>query len=50
MLAMGEFGAAPPFLAAWAPFFLFLLVGYAVIFNTEEGKGKRVKSGPNGNG
>jgi lipopolysaccharide export system permease protein len=37
MLAMGEFGVAPPFLAAWAPFFLFLLVGYAVIFNTEEG-------------
>jgi len=44
MLAMGEFGAAPPFLAAWAPFFLFLLLGYAVIFHTEEGKGKRVKS------
>jgi len=37
MLAMGEFGVAPPFLAAWAPFFLFLLVGYAVLFNTEEG-------------
>jgi len=48
MLAMGEFGAAPPFLAAWAPFFLFLLVGYAVIFNTEEGSGKPVKSAPNG--
>lgn len=43
MLAMGEFGAAPPFLAAWAPFFLFLLLGYAVIFHTEEGKGKPVK-------
>lgn len=38
MLAMGEFGVAPPFLAAWAPFFLFLLVGYTVIFYTEEGK------------
>lgn len=48
MLAMGEFGAAPPFLAAWAPFFLFLLLGYAVIFNTEEGKGKQVKSSRDG--
>lgn len=38
MLAMGEFGVAPPFLAAWAPFFLFFLVGYTVIFYTEEGK------------
>jgi len=47
MLAMGEFGAAPPVLAAWAPFLLFLLLGYAVIFNTEEGKGKRVKSAEN---
>lgn len=40
MLAMGEFGVAPPFLAAWAPFFLFLLVGYTVIFYTEEGEPK----------
>ncbi len=38
MLAMGEFGVAPPFLAAWSPFLLFLLVGYAVIFQTEEGR------------
>lgn len=38
MLAMGEFGVAPPFLAAWSPFLLFLLVGYAVIFHTEEGR------------
>lgn len=38
MLAMGEFGVAPPFLAAWAPFFLFLFVGYTVIFYTEEGE------------
>ncbi|WP_262696294.1 LPS export ABC transporter permease LptG [Kordiimonas aquimaris] len=38
MLAMGEFGVAPPLLAAWAPFFLFLFVGYTVIFYTEEGK------------
>ncbi len=38
MLAMGEFGVAPPLLAAWSPFLLFLLVGYAVLFNTEEGR------------
>ncbi len=38
MLAMGEFGVAPPFLAAWAPFFVFLTLGYAVVFNTEEGR------------
>ncbi|MBZ6378327.1 LPS export ABC transporter permease LptG [Pacificimonas flava] len=36
MLAMGEFGAAPPLLAAWGPFLLFLLVGEAMIFRTEE--------------
>lgn len=36
MLAMGEFGAAPPWLAAWAPFLLFFLVGEAVLFRTEE--------------
>ncbi|MGB3721938.1 MAG: LPS export ABC transporter permease LptG [Pacificimonas sp.] len=36
MLAMGEFGAAPPILAAWGPFLLFLLVGEALIFRTEE--------------
>lgn len=48
MLAMGEFGAAPPVLAAWAPFILFLLLGYAVIFNTEEGRGKQVKSNADG--
>ena len=40
MLAMGEFGVAPPLLASWAPFFLFLFVGYGVIFNTEEGNRK----------
>ncbi|MFC3051361.1 LPS export ABC transporter permease LptG [Kordiimonas pumila] len=43
MLAMGEFGVAPPFLASWAPFFLFLLVGYSVIFHTEEGTRPRGK-------
>lgn len=47
MLAMGEFGVAPPFLAAWAPFFLFLFVGYTVIFYTEEGRpGMKAKPAP----
>lgn len=36
MMAVGEFGAAPPLLAAWAPFLLFLLLGLSVIFYTEE--------------
>ncbi len=35
-LAMGNFGAYPPALAAWAPFFLFLLIGEAVLIRTEE--------------
>ncbi|HEX8640779.1 MAG TPA: LPS export ABC transporter permease LptG [Allosphingosinicella sp.] len=35
-LAMGNFGAYPPFLAAWGPFLLFLLVGEAVLIRTEE--------------
>ncbi len=35
-LAMGNFGGYPPFLAAWAPFLLFLLVGEAVLVRTEE--------------
>lgn len=35
-LAMGDLGAYPPFLAAWAPFLLFLLIGEAVLFRTEE--------------
>jgi len=35
-LAMGNFGGYPPFLAAWAPFFLFALVGEAVLIRTEE--------------
>ena len=29
-------GAYPPFLAAWAPFLLFVLVGEAVLIRTEE--------------
>lgn len=35
-LAMGNFGGYPPFLAAWAPFLLFLLVGETVLIRTEE--------------
>jgi lipopolysaccharide export system permease protein len=36
MVAMGEFGAAPPLLAAWAPFLMFFLVGETVLLRTEE--------------
>ena len=35
-LAMGNFGGYPPFLAAWAPFFLFLMIGETVLVRTEE--------------
>ncbi|HEY4071108.1 MAG TPA: LPS export ABC transporter permease LptG [Sphingomicrobium sp.] len=35
-LAMGNAGAYPPLFAAWAPFFLFLLIGETVLFRTEE--------------
>jgi lipopolysaccharide export system permease protein len=35
-LAMGSFGGYPPLIAAWAPFFLFLLVGETVLIRTEE--------------
>jgi lipopolysaccharide export system permease protein len=35
-LAMASFGGYPPLLAAWAPFFLFLLVGETVLIRTEE--------------
>jgi lipopolysaccharide export system permease protein len=35
-LAMGNLGAYPPLLAAWGPFFLFLLIGEAVLIKTEE--------------
>ena len=35
-LAMGNFGGYPPMIAAWAPFFLFLLVGETVLVRTEE--------------
>ena len=35
-LAMGNFGGYPPFVAAWAPFVLFALVGETVLVRTEE--------------
>ncbi|PTQ07797.1 LPS export ABC transporter permease LptG [Sphingomonas oleivorans] len=35
-LAMGNLGAYPPLLAAWAPFCLFLLIGETVLIRTEE--------------
>jgi lipopolysaccharide export system permease protein len=35
-LAMGNFGAYPPLVAAWAPFLLFLLIGETVLIRTEE--------------
>jgi lipopolysaccharide export system permease protein len=35
-LAMGNSGAYPPIIAAWAPFFLFLLIGETVLVRTEE--------------
>lgn len=35
-IAMGNLGAYPPFLAAWAPFLLFFMIGEAVLIRTEE--------------
>ncbi|SFS00852.1 LPS export ABC transporter permease LptG [Sphingomonas jatrophae] len=35
-LAMGNLGAYPPLLAAWAPFVLFLLIGETILIRTEE--------------
>jgi lipopolysaccharide export system permease protein len=35
-LAMGNLGAYPPLLAAWAPFALFALIGEAMLIRTEE--------------
>lgn len=35
-LAMGNLGAYPPLLAAWAPFALFLMIGETVLIRTEE--------------
>ncbi len=35
LLAIGQYGAMPPLLAAWSPFFLFLCLGSALLFHTE---------------
>jgi len=35
-LALGNVGAYPPILAAWAPFLLFLFIGEAVLVRSEE--------------
>ena len=35
-LAMGNAGTYPPLVAAWAPFFIFLLIGETVLIQTEE--------------
>jgi lipopolysaccharide export system permease protein len=35
-MAMGDLGAYPPLVAAWAPFVLFLMIGEAVLVRTEE--------------
>ena len=35
-VALGNYGAYPPILAAWAPFFLFLLIGEFVLVRQEE--------------
>lgn len=35
-LAMGDFGGYAPFVAAWVPFLLFLLIGETVLVRTEE--------------
>ncbi|MET1757100.1 LPS export ABC transporter permease LptG [Novosphingobium sp. RD2P27] len=35
-LAVGNFGGYPPFIAAWAPFLLFALIGETVLVRTEE--------------
>ncbi|MFM7029403.1 MAG: LPS export ABC transporter permease LptG [Chakrabartia sp.] len=35
-LAMGGLGIYPPLLAAWGPFFLFLMIGEFVLIKTEE--------------
>ncbi len=36
LLAMGQFGAVPAVLAAWAPFLLFFLLGESVLLRSEE--------------
>ena len=37
-LAMGNVGAYPPFLAAWAPFLLFLLIGEFVLIRRKNSR------------
>lgn len=36
LVALGQFGATPPILSAWAPFGLFALLGVTVLLYTEE--------------
>lgn len=36
LLALGQFGTLPPFLAAWSPFALFLFIGLGLVVFTEE--------------
>ncbi len=36
MLALGQFGTVPAFLAVWSPFFLFLFLGLGIVIYTEE--------------
>lgn len=36
MVAMGQLGSAPPLAAAFGPFAIFLMLGFAVLFFTEE--------------
>ena len=43
---MGNLGAYPPFLAAWGPFLLFLLVGEAVLIRTRNERGRRSRRHP----
>jgi lipopolysaccharide export system permease protein len=35
-VALGNIGAYPPLIAAWAPFLLFLLIGETVLIRSEE--------------
>jgi lipopolysaccharide export system permease protein len=35
-VALGNIGAYPPLVAAWAPFLLFLLIGETVLIRSEE--------------
>lgn len=36
MMALGQFGAVPPLLAAWTPFLLFFFIGESVLLRSEE--------------